>query len=203
VKLRMLFPCLVVLIALAALAYAEDDPQSPAANTYKDPSIEELKQFAGTPKTSDLSQKGTPWDTSSLSEKAAAAQAAVLSQTGSPNYVESADLFFDDAAANNFFTMTVADFLAQMAADPNWIVLDIRPSDLYAQGHIPGAMSLPFTELVTLMSTIPENKKVAVYCSNDSNAAYAVMTLRVFGDRDAWVLLGGVPSWQAAGQAVE
>ena len=46
---------------------------------------------------------------------------------------------------------------------------------------------------------IPAGQKVAIYCSADTNAALAVQTLRVYGDREAFILSGGVSAWQAAG----
>jgi phage shock protein E len=200
VKSSMLLLCLAALISFASQACAED-MLNPASN--QDPSLEALKEYAKVTTESDVSQKGTPWDTSSLSDKYSAAQSTVLGQAASSIYQNKADLFFDGVAANNVYTISAQDLLVAQAADPNWLVLDIRPSELYLQGHIPGAMNIPFTELVPLMGTIPAEKKVAVYCTSDINAAYGVMTLRVFADRDAWLLLGGVSSWQEAGQPVE
>ncbi|NPV62096.1 MAG: rhodanese-like domain-containing protein [Methanotrichaceae archaeon] len=201
-KLSMLLLSLAVLISLAAQASCADDMLNPAPN--QDPSLEALKEYAKVATDKDTSSgKGTPWSTSSLSDKYSQSESTVLGQAASSIYENKADLFFDGVSANNVYTITAQDFLAAKAADPNWLVVDMRPSEQYVQGHIPGAMNIPFTELVPLMGTIPSGKKVAVYCASDINAAYGVMTLRVFADLDAWLLLGGVQAWQEAGQPVE
>ncbi len=39
--------------------------------------------------------------------------------------------------------LVTASWLAQLGADEAIVVVDMRPADAYAQGHIPGAISLP------------------------------------------------------------
>ena len=61
-------------------------------------------------------------------------------------------------------------------------------------------MSIPLADLVRRMDTIPGSRKVAVHCCSDIDAAFGVMTLQVFADRDAWVLQGGLGAWDKAGR---
>jgi rhodanese-related sulfurtransferase len=77
--------------------------------------------------------------------------------------------------------------------ESDWVIVGASPAELYAQGHIPNAMSVPLADFIAGMGEIPAGKKVAVYSDIDANAAFAVETLRVFADRDAWILQGGVP----------
>ena len=92
--------------------------------------------------------------------------------------------------------------LIGVVADKNWAIVDVRPAQLYATGHIPGAINIPLENLISQMGMIPAGQKVAVYCAIDTNAAFAVQTLRVYGGRDAFVLSGGIVAWQAAGMPV-
>ncbi len=188
--------CMAVLFSLALHACAQSG-QSPASNTYADPATNEIKQFLDEPSSSDISQKGKPPAGSSLA-RTEIGQAKSTSQ----NYPVSADLFLDGAAANSLYMVTVPEFLEMQKADPNWVILDIRPADEYAAGHIENAISMPASDLVLMMSMIPAGKKVAVYGDDDIAAAFGVMTLQVFGGRDAWILQGGVPEWQSAGMIV-
>jgi 3-mercaptopyruvate sulfurtransferase SseA len=195
-KFRKLLLCTAVLFCLAAQVYAQDE-QSPAANTYSDPAVKEIKQYLDGPVLPYQSEKGKPPAGSSL-----AAPVAGQGQAASQNYLVKADLFLDGITTNNLYSMTVNDFINNSRADSRWTILDIRPSEAYAAGHIENAMNIPSADLVLMMSMIPAGNKIVVYSDNDINAAFGVMTLRVFGDRDAWILQGGMPAWQAAGMSV-
>lgn len=192
-KLYKLAFCAAVLISLAALAYAQAG-QSPAANTYSDPAINEVTQYLND-KNSDVSQKGKPPAGSPLAESEAGRAAP-------QNYLAKADIFMDGLKANNNYTVTVPEFINVSPSNPSWTILDIRSSDKYNSGHIENAMNIPFGDLVPMMSMIPAGNRIAVYSDYDTNAAFGVMTLRVFGDRDAWILQGGIQAWQAAGMTV-
>ncbi len=192
-KLYKLAFCTAVLFSLAALAYAQAG-QSPAANTYSDPAVNEITQYLKD-KNSDVSQKGKPPAGSPLAEPQAGKAAP-------QNYLAKADIFMDGIKANNNYTMTVPEFINISSSNPMWTILDIRSSEDYNGGHIENAMNIPFGDLVQMMNMIPAGNRIAVYSDSDTNAAFGVMTLRVFGDRDAWILQGGVSAWQAAGMTV-
>lgn len=44
-----------------------------------------------------------------------------------------------------------------------WV--DVRPVDQYAQGHIPGAISIPLTELPKRWKDLPPDKFLITYCA--------------------------------------
>lgn len=195
----------MVLTCLVVQAYATDD--SPAGNTYSDPAVNELKQAINGPNTAGQSFKGQPWATSSLNESnkkyvsttTTPVQVSSMTQGQSTNYMVKVDSFLKGAAINNFYILTASDFVNGARVDPTWVIIDIRSADLYAQGHIQDALSIPLVDLISKMGIIPAGKKVVVYGDTDANAAFAVETLRVFSDRDAYVLQGGVVALQNAG----
>ena len=49
---------------------------------------------------------------------------------------------------------------------------------------------------------IPARQKMAVYCTQDNDAAFAAVTMRVYSYREAFVLAGGIDAWQAAGMPI-
>lgn len=71
----------------------------------------------------------------------------------------------------------------RMAREPNTIVLDARSADAYAEGHIEGAVNLPFTDFTdqSLRAALRDpNARVLIYCNNNfSNDAAPVMLKRV------------------------
>jgi rhodanese-related sulfurtransferase len=126
-----------------------------------------------------------------------------VGQETSPNYMLKADEFMKAMIDNGLYLISVSDVInvteneTEMA---NWVILDVRPETLYASGHIPGAMNIPFTNIVSDMDAVPSDKKIAVICTYDTNSALSVAMLRVFGDRNAWIVQGGIPAWQEAGK---
>ncbi len=71
----------------------------------------------------------------------------------------------------------------RMAREAHTIILDARSADAYAQGHIEGAINLPFTDFTdeSLRETLRDpTVRVLIYCNNNfSNNAQPVMLKRV------------------------
>lgn len=44
------------------------------------------------------------------------------------------------------------------------LLLDVRPEDEYAMGHIPGAISIPIDELEKHLASLPVDKEIVAYC---------------------------------------
>ena len=44
------------------------------------------------------------------------------------------------------------------------VVLDVRPPDEYASGHIPGAVSVPLEELEDRLASLPRDAEIVAYC---------------------------------------
>jgi rhodanese-related sulfurtransferase len=201
---------MMALACLMVQACAQGD--SPSGNTYVDPSIEEMKkQIIEEKKADNKVYKGQPWATSSLndsSKKIAPATAIIPVQisssasTQSSNNLAAADLFLKGVLNNGSFALSVPNFLGISNMEP-WVIVDVSPAELYAQGHIPNAMSIPLADFIANMGSIPAGKKAAVYSNSDINSAFAVEALRVFANRDAWILQGGIPAWEAAGQTID
>jgi rhodanese-related sulfurtransferase/DNA-binding HxlR family transcriptional regulator len=83
-------------------------------------------------------------------------------------------------------------------------VLDVRPPEEYAAGHLPGAINIPLSDLEKHLSTLPIDSEVVAYCRGPYCVlAYeAVARLRARGYA-AWRLVDGFPEWKKAGFEVE
>ncbi len=83
-------------------------------------------------------------------------------------------------------------------------VIDTRPPEEFAAGHLPGALSLPLRELKRRLRELPRNQAIVAYC----RGAYCVLSyeavaaLRQRGFK-AFRLEDGYPEWKAAGLPVE
>jgi rhodanese-related sulfurtransferase/DNA-binding transcriptional ArsR family regulator len=83
-------------------------------------------------------------------------------------------------------------------------VLDVRPADEFASGHLPGAVNIPLSELEARLAELDPVQAIVAYCRGPycvlSFEAVATLRTRGFTVRR---LEDGYPEWRAAGLAVE
>ena len=86
----------------------------------------------------------------------------------------------------------------------NVLLLDVRPEEEFAAGHLPGARSVPFADLEQVMGSLSADAEIIAYC----RGAYCVLAhdavrlLRADG-RHARRLQDGLLEWRLAGLPVE
>jgi rhodanese-related sulfurtransferase/DNA-binding transcriptional ArsR family regulator len=83
-------------------------------------------------------------------------------------------------------------------------VLDVRPQDEFALGHLPGAVNIPLRELETRLAELDPSQAIVAYCRGPycvlSYEAVALLRGRGFNVRR---LEDGLPEWRAAGLPIE
>lgn len=94
--------------------------------------------------------------------------------------------------------------LLGLVADGSVTVLDVRPAEEYAAGHVPGAVSIPLDELPTRLDELPEGTEVVAYCRG-AYCVFAHDAVRALGSggRRARRLAGGMIEWRLAHLPVE
>ena len=79
-------------------------------------------------------------------------------------------------------------------------LIDTRPQEEFAAGHLPGAINLPLTELKRRLRELPLDQEIVAYCRGPycllSYEAVAELRKRGF---KAFRLEVGYPEWKAAG----
>lgn len=93
--------------------------------------------------------------------------------------------------------------LEQLLSDGLVTLLDVRPPDEFADGHVPGALNIPLAEMKARLDEIPPGKDVIAYCRGPwcVLAFEAIALLREQG-HEAKRLDGGLPEWRRAGLPV-
>lgn len=83
-------------------------------------------------------------------------------------------------------------------------LLDVRPADEFALGHVPGAVNIPLNEIEGRLAELDKSQDVVAYCRGPycvlSFEAVATLRARGFNIRR---LEEGFPEWRAAGLPVE
>jgi len=93
--------------------------------------------------------------------------------------------------------------LLRRAKDGLVTVLDVRPADEYAAGHVPGAVNIQPSELGKRLKEIPKDHQVIAYC----RGAYCVLSFEAVAELrkkgfNVRRLEEGYPEWKAAGLPV-
>jgi rhodanese-related sulfurtransferase len=97
----------------------------------------------------------------------------------------------------------VHDAMSQGAQD--FVLLDVRSHELYAKGHVPGAVSLPHRKIIeSTMAQYPQNTTFVVYCAGPhcNGAHRGAIRLAKLG-RPVKLMIGGVTGWLDEGFALE
>ena len=100
-------------------------------------------------------------------------------------------------AVENFENVEVAAF-AELIADSNVVILDVRKVDEFAEGHIKGAILIDqfqsdFVEQA--QAKLPKGKTIAVYCRSGRRSANAAGKLADIGYKCV-NLKGGILAWK-------
>jgi ArsR family transcriptional regulator len=93
--------------------------------------------------------------------------------------------------------------LVRRLKDGTVTVLDVRPENEFALGHVPGAINIPLKQLERRLAELPRRREIVAYCRGPycvlSFEAVAELRAKGFKVRR---LADGLPEWRAAGLPV-
>jgi rhodanese-related sulfurtransferase len=84
------------------------------------------------------------------------------------------------------------------------VVLDVRPAPEYRAGHIPGALSMPLSDVKSRLHEVPQGSQIVAYCRGPY-CLYADEAVRLLTNEGhlATRLEEGFPEWKAVGLPIE
>ena len=97
--------------------------------------------------------------------------------------------------------ISITDFAA---LDSSYVV-DVREVDEYTDGHIPGAINVPLSELTEQFSTVTQNENIYVVCQLGGRSARAcefLSNLPEFDGSHFINVVGGTAAWIIEGNEV-
>jgi rhodanese-related sulfurtransferase len=127
-----------------------------------------------------------------------------LGTLGERNVAEIGRVVTDYFRARDALEPVSRDDLVAKLRDDLVTLLDVRPEDEFALGHLPGALNVPLAELERRLGELSKSREVIAYCRGPYCVLSfdAVSTLRARGYR-VRRLEDGYPEWKAAGLPVE
>ena len=127
-----------------------------------------------------------------------------LGRVGERNLAEVERVMTDYFRARDALEPVTREDLLSRAEAGLVTVLDVRPEDEFALGHVPGALNIPLGELERRLGELPRDREVIAYCRGPYCilAFEAVAGLRARG-YSVHRLEDGYPEWKAFGLPVE
>lgn len=88
---------------------------------------------------------------------------------------------------------------ADMNANGDALLLDVRTTSEFENGHIDGALNIPLQQIANRWNEVPRDKPVVVHCQGGGRAAIASSLLKSKG-YDVTNVQGGYDEWVASGR---
>jgi rhodanese-related sulfurtransferase len=101
--------------------------------------------------------------------------------------------------------ISAVELTERIRGDTPPFILDVRTTQEFASGHVPGAVNVPHDELASRLEELPVEKseEIVVHCQSGRRASLAEATLREAGYSNVRDLDGHWQAWQASGLPVE
>lgn len=107
-------------------------------------------------------------------------------------------------AAEFAFEADCWDVHDALAGTPDFVLLDVRSAELFARGHVPGAIHFPHGKLVeSKLAAWPMDTLFVTYCAGPhcNGAARGALRLARLG-RPVKIMAGGITGWVDEGFAL-
>lgn len=103
---------------------------------------------------------------------------------------DAANLYFANMPEDSY-KISEKTFVEKVKANEDMFILDIRQADVYAKGHIKGAVNAPWgTAISDNLDKLPKDKAIMVYCYTGQTAGQTVVLLNMAGFNAKSVNLG-------------
>jgi ArsR family transcriptional regulator len=127
-----------------------------------------------------------------------------LGRVGERNVAEVSRVMTDYFHARDALEAVSRKELISRLRDGPVTVLDVRPEDEFALGHLPGALNIPLSKLEHRLGELPADREIIAYCRGPycvlSFEAVAALRPRGYLVRR---LEDGYPEWKAAGLPIQ
>lgn len=95
--------------------------------------------------------------------------------------------------------LTQEEWMSQLEADENVVILDVRTEDEYDSGMIPESINIDIHKgqgFISEIEILDKEKKYYVYCRSGARSAKACEIMNGLGFKYTYNLLGGILDWE-------
>ncbi len=109
------------------------------------------------------------------------------------------------AQAQNIKKLDPQSFEKKLNESKGYILVDVRTSGEYAQGHLANAVLIDIysDDFKSRVGKLDKSKPVFVYCKAGSRSSSAVGVFEDLGFKEIYDLSGGITAWQRASKPIE
>jgi len=102
----------------------------------------------------------------------------------------------EEIVNNTYIQISQEEAKHIMDTETGFVILDVREQEEYDEGHIPGAILLPYTQVDELAESmlIDKNQMILVYCRSGRRSKIAAESLAKLGYTDVREF-GGIIDW--------
>jgi len=97
--------------------------------------------------------------------------------------------------------VTAKEAKAMMETDPRLVIVDVSP--IYEQGHVPGSISVPLSNIDNQIEMLDKSGHYLIYCHSDAASIQGTETFMNAGFNPVYRLQGNYQAWVDAGYPVE
>ena len=91
------------------------------------------------------------------------------------------------------------EWVEQLEADDNAVILDVRSEEEVEQGYIPNAINIDIRkgqDFIDEIQKLDKSKNYYVYCRSGARSASACSVMNQYGIENTYNLLGGILEWE-------
>jgi rhodanese-related sulfurtransferase len=98
--------------------------------------------------------------------------------------------------------MPILDLVALIKSnEKDFVIVDVRDEQEYAEGHIPGAINIPVATFASKSSILDKKKRIIAYCNGGGRSNKAYRKLMKLGYKKRYQVF--FTDWKDAGQKIE
>ncbi len=105
----------------------------------------------------------------------------------------------------NISVQQAYSLINENSGNEDFVILDIRTPEEFAQGHLAGAVNMDFysDDFELELDGLEKNKTYLVYCRTAHRSGLAMPLFRELGFKDVYNMVGGITAWVASGYPTE
>jgi rhodanese-related sulfurtransferase len=79
------------------------------------------------------------------------------------------------------------------------VLVDVRTPREFTNGHVPGAINLPLSEIKNRVDELPTDKPIVVICATGNRSQSGAAQIKRAGAEQVYNVQGGTMAWMRAG----